>query len=340
MRFMLIATVKNEGSAVLEWVAHHQRIGFTDIVVYQNDSTDFTQKSLRQLQKIGAIKYFDNSTPATRWQRRAYRRASLEPEFREVDYAITIDGDEFLHINTPEGTLPSLIDQVGAKDEIKLNWLIYGSAGHKTLSTDLITGRFTRTEDPAIVTRQMTGIKTLFRTDKFLRPGLHVPKEPFQEEWTRTNGSGLAEGEFQEQGWRCSDPGMRKYAQINHYMIRDAASFILKSARGSTGHEGREVKTTYWRKADRNDFEDARLGALSDDLRDRMEEMSARTRGKLMVLRERAVELKQAEFERLMKEEWAQELYRQITDPKHAWTPPTPAEEAAGAEAARAVKVA
>jgi len=314
MRFLLIATVKNEGAAILEWVAHHKRIGFTDIVVYQNDSTDDTQKSLRRLASIGEIQYFDNSKPANRWQRRAYRRASLLPVFQEVDYAITIDGDEFLHINTPEGTLPSLIEAVGEKDEIKLNWKVFGSGGHRTLSPEMVTRRYSRAEDPELIATYLAGIKTLFKTDKFLRPGLHVPKEPYQEDWSITNGSGLAPDAFDIQGWRCNDPGKRRFAQVNHYMIRDAASFVLKSARGSTGHSNREVRLQYWRRADRNHSQDLSLVSQADDLWDRMGEMDQRTSGRLFQLRERAYQRHCEEFERQMQNEWAQELYKQIEE--------------------------
>lgn len=50
-KVLLISTVKNEGPNILEWVAHHLCIGFTHIQIYQNDSEDGTQKTLRTLHK-------------------------------------------------------------------------------------------------------------------------------------------------------------------------------------------------------------------------------------------------------------------------------------------------
>lgn len=42
MRACLMATAKNEAPYLLEWVAHQQTVGFTDIILFQNDSGDLT----------------------------------------------------------------------------------------------------------------------------------------------------------------------------------------------------------------------------------------------------------------------------------------------------------
>lgn len=40
-KFMLVATVKDEALNMWEWVAYHLMIGFTNIVIYQNDFDRF-----------------------------------------------------------------------------------------------------------------------------------------------------------------------------------------------------------------------------------------------------------------------------------------------------------
>jgi hypothetical protein len=62
MRCLLITTVKDEGPSILEWIAHHKRIGFDDINVYQNDSTDMMLRTLATLDQMGVIRYFDNTS--------------------------------------------------------------------------------------------------------------------------------------------------------------------------------------------------------------------------------------------------------------------------------------
>ncbi len=84
-RVMLVTTVKDEGPNILEWVAYHRMIGFSDIVVFQNDSFDTTARSLRLLDELGVIRYFDNRfrRPGRNgFQNRAYRRAARSPNSR------------------------------------------------------------------------------------------------------------------------------------------------------------------------------------------------------------------------------------------------------------------
>ena len=67
-RVMLVTTVKDEGPNILEWIGYHRMIGFTDIVVFQNDSFDTTERALWTLQEMGVIRYLNNDfrTPRVR----------------------------------------------------------------------------------------------------------------------------------------------------------------------------------------------------------------------------------------------------------------------------------
>jgi hypothetical protein len=50
---MAVSMMKDEAPYLLEWVAHHLAVGFTDIVVYTNDCTDGT---VEMLQAAGGIR--------------------------------------------------------------------------------------------------------------------------------------------------------------------------------------------------------------------------------------------------------------------------------------------
>ncbi|MFZ1346925.1 MAG: glycosyltransferase family 2 protein, partial [Tabrizicola sp.] len=39
--------MKDEGPTVVEWVAHHLAVGFTEVMVYTNDCTDGTDDLLK-----------------------------------------------------------------------------------------------------------------------------------------------------------------------------------------------------------------------------------------------------------------------------------------------------
>ncbi|MDZ7905427.1 MAG: glycosyltransferase family 2 protein [Cypionkella sp.] len=50
---MALSTMKDEGPYVVEWVAHHLAVGFTDVMVYTNDCSDGTDTILKHLESLG-----------------------------------------------------------------------------------------------------------------------------------------------------------------------------------------------------------------------------------------------------------------------------------------------
>ncbi len=48
-----VSMMKDEGPFVLEWIAHHLAVGFTDLVVYTNDCSDGTDDMLIRLEEMG-----------------------------------------------------------------------------------------------------------------------------------------------------------------------------------------------------------------------------------------------------------------------------------------------
>ncbi len=53
MRAVAVLTVRNEGSFLIEWLAHHRACGFSDFLVFSNDCTDGTDLMLDRLAALG-----------------------------------------------------------------------------------------------------------------------------------------------------------------------------------------------------------------------------------------------------------------------------------------------
>lgn len=314
MRFLLVATVKDEGPHILEWVAHHKRLGFNDIVVYQNGSTDLTQRTLKALAAIGEIQYFPNEMIRrfAPYQNRAMRRASWLDVYKDSDWCMALDGDEFLHIKTPQGTVQSLVDEVenraGRVDEIKVNWRVFGNSRLKEFDSRLMTERFTLADHKTRVAESLVGVKTLFRTSSFLRPGVHVPKEPFFENTIMSNGSGLSALEFSVKGWRATDPAKMEIAQVNHYMVRDVESFLLKATRGSGHHPMRKINQRYWALHNFNQEEDLGLHLKSADLFEHMKNLDEKSNGRLLGIRNRSIFKWRKRIEEIKKDQHFNEM--------------------------------
>ena len=63
MRALAVLTVRNEGAFLLEWLAHHRAVGFTDFLVFSNDCDDGTDAILDRLQALGQLTHIRNDGP-------------------------------------------------------------------------------------------------------------------------------------------------------------------------------------------------------------------------------------------------------------------------------------
>ena len=111
-----VSTMKDEAPYVLEWVAHHLAVGFTDVLVYTNDCTDDTDTLLKHLERLGiGVHHRENAVPeGIKPQPSMLRRASDEVFLHEADWILILDADEFLSINHPSGTLDGMVADLNA----------------------------------------------------------------------------------------------------------------------------------------------------------------------------------------------------------------------------------
>jgi hypothetical protein len=63
VKITAVTTQKNEGAFLLEWIAYHKIIGFTDIVILSNDCEDGSDEILDHLSKSGEIVHLRNDGP-------------------------------------------------------------------------------------------------------------------------------------------------------------------------------------------------------------------------------------------------------------------------------------
>ena len=141
-RITAVSMMKDEGPFVLEWIAHHLAVGFTDIVVYTNDCSDGTDDMLIRLEELGLAHHRRNVIPeGLRPQPSALNHAQAEPLVGESDWVLVFDADEFLCIRYGDGTLDTLLDAVKAQDAngIVITWRIFGSGGVHVWSRDPVT---------------------------------------------------------------------------------------------------------------------------------------------------------------------------------------------------------
>jgi len=264
---MAVSMMKDEGPYLLEWVAHHLAIGFTDILVYTNDCSDGTDAMLIRLEDMGLAHHRRNVIPdGIRPQPSALSHAQDEPLVAAADWVMVFDADEFLCIGHDSGHLDGLLTAVKAAGAagIVVTWRIFGSAGVEGWSRDPVTEQY-RMCAPRTWNKGW-GVKTLFRFDpEHWKLGIHRPK--LKNKWLETgypatvkwlNGSGQPmESYFTFRGWRSITRTVGyDWAQMNHYAVKSIDAYAMRKLRGNVNNKADKYNADYWALQDRNEVPD------------------------------------------------------------------------------------
>ena len=182
MKITAVTTQKNEGAFLLEWIAYHKIIGFTDIVILSNDCEDGIYEMLDHLSKSGEIIHLRNDGPYDDRgiQFAALKRADRQKAVKEADWIMHLDIDEFLNIHVGDGKITDLIAALPDADAIALTWRMFGNNGIIEYKDRLITDQFARAA-PKIMHWPWRAfmIKTLYRNNgNYGKLGVHRPKHP------------------------------------------------------------------------------------------------------------------------------------------------------------------
>lgn len=271
-RVSIVTMAKDEGPYVLEWVAHHHVLGFTDILAYTNDCTDGTDEMFDALASVGLVTRLAN--PPWRGkppQSRALHWAENNPLIRESDWLLVMDLDEFVAIKTGDYRVDDLIDAIVERNGtgMCLAWRFFGSADQDRFDFGPVTERLTRAATDGFT--KGYGVKTLFRADPHLTLAIHRPY--LKARFTRTeegkdyrvdwlNGSGAP---LNGRGlrWRLNSHQIGyELAQMNYYGVKSREEYLLRRLRGDVLDNHSKYDGEYFGIFDRNEIEDRSAMAL------------------------------------------------------------------------------
>ncbi|MCV2874997.1 glycosyltransferase family 2 protein [Rhodobacteraceae bacterium XHP0102] len=266
-RVMAVSMMKDEAPYLLEWVAHHVAVGFTDILVYTNDCSDGTVEMLQRLEVLGLCYHRENVIPeGHKPQPSALNHAQAEPLVQSADWVLVFDADEFLAISHPTGTVDGMITDAVERgaNGIVITWRIFGSGGVVEWSRAPVTEQYLRAAPP--LWNKGWGVKTLFKFDPdYWKLGIHRPS--IKNKWLETdfpdtvkwlNGSGLPmEDYFKFRGWRSIRRTLGyDWAQMNHYAVKSVDAYAIRKFRGNVNNKKDKYNADYWSLQDRNEVED------------------------------------------------------------------------------------
>jgi methylase of polypeptide subunit release factors len=274
-RVMAVSMMKDEGPYLIEWIAHHIAVGFTDILVYTNDCSDGTDTMLKRMETLGIAKHRENKIPdGIKPQPSALKHAQVEPEVGDADWLLVFDADEFLCIRHGDGTLDPMLDAIKAEgaNGMIITWRIFGSGGVVDWSRAPVTEQYLMAAPP--MWNKGWGVKTLFQFDpNTWKLGIHRPKmknkvldTEFPDTVKWLNGSGRAmEDYFKFRGWRSITRTVGyDWAQMNHYAVKSIDSYAIRRLRGNVNNKKDKYNADYWALQDRNEVRDDTMLRYSD----------------------------------------------------------------------------
>jgi hypothetical protein len=239
----LVATARNEGPFLVEWLAHQRIIGFDRIFLYTNDNDDGSDALLRRLAQHGLLTLVTNSAGSeANPQCKAYEHAlHFTPELLEYQWVAFFDIDEFLILDVAyDFRLPNYLQRIHALYPEQLpafagfNWCWMGSAGQISRNDRRVTARFeygSRTLQPLV--------KSVVRPSACLSMSPHSPKICKGHFAVKSSMVELSPAELTKLSEVCAFDASFEAGRLNHYWQKSFEEFLVKQTRGEVRQEWR-----------------------------------------------------------------------------------------------------
>jgi len=270
---LILTCIKNEGAFLLDWIAHNLALGIDHFMIFTNDCDDGTDALAERLQAIGIATHISNNDAGDKGPQWAAMNHKLVKNIPNGDWVFVSDIDEYLNIKTGDGTLTALLEKIPNPQAISIPWRFFGSARQIHATTAPVRETFTKTSPyPLLYPRQALMFKSFFQmSDAIQKPGIHAPRLKNGHTWQSlnwANGNGTQMQVFDPKTPILMGPNAGiELAQINHYALRSAKSFLVKAARGLANRKGAKIDLTYWMRRNFNGLEDRSILRLSDQTR-------------------------------------------------------------------------
>lgn len=274
LNILAFTCIRNEGPFLLEWIAYHRLIGVTDFLFFSNDCEDGTDHLLTLLARHGVVAHIDRTVePGESVQWQALKRVAKDGLAGGHDWAMFTDVDEFPMIHTGARRLPDAIAALpDDADALAMPWRLFGAAGRMRFEDRPVTAQFQRSAPPELF-HPIAGryIKTLFRPDRFQKPGVHRPKRrpngPVPV-WYDGAGQRMPDS-FAQRDSQISLPDLaagRSVIELHHYSLRSAESFVVKSSRGLANRRVKSIDLSYWVERNFNTVDNTAMSVWAEAL--------------------------------------------------------------------------
>ncbi len=311
--------MRNEAAFLLEWLAHHQAVGFDRVLVFSNDCQDGTDAMLDRLDALGHVTHLRNDGPYDQRgiQFTALKAADKHPLVAEAAWILPLDVDEFVNIHVGDHTLPALLEALPQATAITLTWRLFGNAGIARFEDAPVTEQFRRAAPLDLHWPWRSAMfKTLYRNDgTYGKLGVHRPRQPDADRletarWFDGEGRALPALFRTKRIFSNYGRSNHKLVQLNHYALGAMESYVLKADRGRAVHSDQMLDIDYWVERNFNQCKDTSIDALAPARAARLDALKADP--DLAALHTAAVAWRRSRFEALMQQEPFRALFGRL----------------------------
>lgn len=219
-----------------EWIRYHLHIGFHHIYIYDNSP----EHSLRGWQDRYPGRVTIQHFPGDTMQLSAYNTFLWKNKYRHT-WCAFIDADEFIVLKKHNNVVEMLQEHCPC-GALTLNWVIFGSSGHKAYTNSPVRKRFTWREKQ--LNEHVKTIAHLPSTD-----AMHIHHALVSTGTLHDTKGNMVNGPF----------NMHKpddVAVIHHYIVKSYEEYSWKARRGRADADIKR-SMDHFHEFDRNEIQDS-----------------------------------------------------------------------------------
>ena len=215
---------------IAEWITHHLLLGFDKIYVFDHLSKEPIKKKLDENIFNGKLKVFPVKGSGNIKINLMKNAVNISKQ-QNVSWMLYLDADEFLLLNK-YNNIKDFLRCFPQADSVGINWLMFGTSGHKKQPEGLLTENFIKSE-----IRLDRHVKTFVRpyiVKDVINPHFYVISNPTR--CYTANNTRMNMGSFNPQPL----PFINTSAYIAHYYTQSEEEYRRRKGRemdDGTGHK-------------------------------------------------------------------------------------------------------
>ncbi len=257
-KLSVCAILKNEAPYLIEWLEFHKIVGVERFYLYDNNSTDNPFDIVKPYIESGEVIWHEWSLIPGQLQ--AYEHC-LETYRQASEWIAFIDMDEFL-FPTEKDDIKEVLEEFYDSPAVAVNWLVFGSSGHKTRPEGLQIENFTK--------RGVNDWEINKHIKSIVRPVEAIgPDSPHDFRYLNDRVATTENKEPIVGPWSTVNSVQK--LRINHYMTRSLQESQEKMLRGKA--DTLDPRPWMFDLTDRNEVEDLTIQRFVPKLREAVDKI-------------------------------------------------------------------